>query len=73
MRIAGEGVITGWTRGAERLYGYTAAEAIGRHFGELFPPADNPTRPAEVLAAVKAAGRCEREVRARRRTGESRA
>src|SRR3954462_3200127 len=33
------GVITGWNRGAERLYGYTAAQGIGRHVAELYPPA----------------------------------
>ncbi len=33
-----EGVITEWNRGAERLYGYTAAEAIGRSVGILMEP-----------------------------------
>jgi PAS domain S-box-containing protein len=33
-----DGVITSWNRGAERLYGYTAAEAIGQSLSILAPP-----------------------------------
>jgi diguanylate cyclase (GGDEF)-like protein/PAS domain S-box-containing protein len=32
------GVITGWNAGAERLYGYAEAEAIGVHVSMLRPP-----------------------------------
>jgi diguanylate cyclase (GGDEF)-like protein/PAS domain S-box-containing protein len=32
------GVITVWNRGAERLYGYTGAEAIGQPVSVLIPP-----------------------------------
>ena len=33
-----DGVITSWNRGASRLYGYTAEEAVGRHASFLYPP-----------------------------------
>jgi diguanylate cyclase (GGDEF)-like protein/PAS domain S-box-containing protein len=32
-----DGTIVSWNQGAERLYGYTAAEAIGRHVSMLAP------------------------------------
>jgi PAS domain S-box-containing protein len=33
-----DGIITSWNAGAERLYRYTAAEAVGRHISLLVPP-----------------------------------
>jgi two-component system CheB/CheR fusion protein len=45
------GVIQSWNRGAERLFGYTAEEAIGTSSLKLVP-ADRPDEEPEILARV---------------------
>jgi len=32
-----DGIITSWNRGAERIFGWTAAEAVGRHITLIVP------------------------------------
>jgi len=41
-----DGVIESWNSGAERIYGYTAAEAIGRSISMLAPPGRDKEMPA---------------------------
>lgn len=43
------GVITGWNQGAERTYGYSAAEAIGRPVAELLIPPDRRGEAEQIL------------------------
>ena len=46
------GVITSWNRGAERLFGYTAAEAVGRPIF-LIVPEERRAEEEDVLARLK--------------------
>jgi PAS domain S-box-containing protein len=46
-----EGIITSWNQGAERIYGYTAEEVIGRSLVFLMPP-DHPDELPTLLARL---------------------
>ncbi|HYD96181.1 MAG TPA: EAL domain-containing protein [Noviherbaspirillum sp.] len=59
------GYVTGWNEGAERLFGYTAAEAIGQHV--LFLYADEDQEVAELFLEQ---GDSLMEVRRRKKSGE---
>ena len=47
-----DGVITSWNKGAERLFGYTAQEAIGRPVSMLIPP-DREDEEPRILARIR--------------------
>jgi PAS domain S-box-containing protein len=47
-----DGIIESWNIGAERVFGYTADEAIGQHISILVPP-DRLDEEAEVLARLR--------------------
>ena len=46
------GIITSWNRGAERIFGYTAEEAIGRPVTLLIPP-DRVDEEPEILSRIR--------------------
>src|SRR6059036_401873 len=47
-----DGVITSWNRAAEKMFGWTAAEAIGRSITLIIPP-ERLTEEDEVLARIR--------------------
>lgn len=46
-----DGTITAWNRGAERIYGYTAEEIVGKNIS-LLVPGDRPNEIPEILLKV---------------------
>jgi PAS domain S-box-containing protein len=53
-----DGVITSWNRAAERMFGWTAAEAVGRHI-TLIIPKDRYAEEDEVLTRLRRGERIE--------------
>ena len=47
-----DGIITSWNRNAERLYGYSSEEAIGRSTSML-QPTDGPDDPSSILERIR--------------------
>ncbi len=56
------GIVQSWNDGARALYGYTAEEAVGRHFALFYPPDElGRDRPDEALRRANEHGRVEHE------------
>ena len=53
-----DGVITSWNAGAERMFGYSASEAVGRHI-TLIIPKDRHAEEEQVLARLRRGERIE--------------
>jgi PAS domain-containing protein len=51
-----DGVVTSWNAGAERLFGYSAAEVVGRSLTFLVPPGRDDELP-QILARIRAGER----------------
>ncbi len=64
-----EKCITSWNQGAQRLFGYTAAEMLGQPFAVLYAPEKAEIFTAEVMSALDQKGQYERELWLRQSTG----
>jgi PAS domain S-box-containing protein len=64
------GIITSWNKSAERLFGYTAAEAIGQPVAGLLIPADRQDEEPDILARLRKGERVDHfETKRRHRDG----
>lgn len=61
-----DGVITSWNRGAERIFGYTANEAVGRNIS-LIIPSDRLVEEADILGRLRRGERVDHFETIRRR------
>ena len=61
-----DGTITSWNAGAERLYGYRAAEVVGKPISLLMPP-ERPDELPEIMSRLRAGERVEPYETVRRR------
>jgi PAS domain S-box-containing protein len=62
-----DGVITSWNKSAERLFGYTAAEAIGQPVATLLIPEDRQNEEPEILNRLRRGERVDHFETVRRR------
>ena len=66
-----DGRLTSWNEGAERLFGWTADEAIGQEFGFLAPPGVAPEgEPKRIFDTVRRGETVDIETVRRRKDGE---
>jgi PAS domain S-box-containing protein len=61
-----DGIITSWNAGAERIFGYTAAEAVGQRI-DLIIPADRLEEERDILARLRRGERIDHFETVRRR------
>ncbi|MGK7345933.1 MAG: PAS domain S-box protein [Candidatus Nitrospinota bacterium M3_3B_026] len=66
-----EGRITGWNRGAERMFGHKREEALGEHIRMVYLERDHDFLERGVIAPLKEKGAHEVEVRMVRKSGET--
>lgn len=64
------GVVESWNKGAERLFGYSSEQAVGRNMVFLYPEEDQELLQREFIDPLLLKGVHEREARARKRSGE---
>lgn len=65
-----DGYITSWNRGAERLLGYSAAEALGKHISIIYWKDEAEFVQRQIIAALMQRGSYNIEVPVRAKTGE---
>jgi len=70
IALTPEGIIEAWNGGAERIFGYTTAEAVGRSISIISSP-EHPNEYLKILEDVKARTEVEVETTRTRKDGQS--
>jgi PAS domain S-box-containing protein len=65
-----DGYVATWNKGAERIFGYSAEEAAGKHISLIYPPDQHQFLQYKIIGPLKKKGRHESEVKAQRKSGE---
>jgi len=65
-----DGYVSGWNAGAERLFEYTTAEALGQHISLVYPPDQHVFLEQGVIEPLKRKGKHEIQVRMRNKSGQ---
>ncbi len=65
------GLVTSWNRGAERIFGYRAGEAIGHHISFVHAPVEHRPPYARLSEELVTKGRIHYDVKARTKSGET--
>lgn len=71
VRTTPDGTITYWNRAAERSFGWTAEEVLGRPVLDVTPADEELARGREILAELAALGTWEGEFRCKRKDGST--
>ncbi|MBD3671467.1 MAG: PAS domain S-box protein, partial [Gammaproteobacteria bacterium] len=65
-----QGVITGWNKGAERLFGYTAVESLGQPVNMIYPEDQHEYLARHIIEPLQQNGELEVEAVMQRKSGE---
>jgi len=65
------GNVTSWNKGAEKIFGYSANEALGRHISFIYPDDQHEILQREVIVPLKQKGKHEAEAILRRKSGQN--
>jgi PAS domain S-box-containing protein len=65
-----EGRVVTWNKGAERIFGYSAEEGLGKHISFVYPQDQHEFLQYQLIDPLKKKGRHEIEVKMRRKSGE---
>lgn len=65
-----KGLVTRWNKAAERIYGYSATEAIGKSITFLYPPEEQEYFAIQIIPTLQQQGVYEGEIKLCRKGGE---